>query len=67
MDKDLAEYAIFLAAQTGLLVWTLSSMNTNLKNLTSWVAKTSLTAERTAIRLATIEGRLHIDPLPLED
>jgi hypothetical protein len=42
-------------------------MNANLKNLTSWVAKTAHTAERTALRLATIEGRLHIDPLPLED
>ena len=67
MDKDLAAYAIFILAQTGLLVWTLSTMNANLKNLTSWVAKTSHIAERTALRLATIEGRLHIDPLPLED
>ena len=67
MDKGLAEYAMFLAAQTGLLIWTISGMRSDQRNLAIWVQSIAKTSSRTALRLAAIEGRLHIEPLPDED
>lgn len=64
MNTEIVEAGIFILAQTGLLVWTISGMRADLKNLTGWVSKISNTGERTALRLAKIEGRLHIDPVP---
>jgi len=64
MTTEQVEAGIFLLAQTGLLVWTISGMRADLKNLSGWVSKIAGTSERTALRLAKIEGRLHIDPEP---
>ena len=64
MSTEQIEAAIFLLTQTGLLIWTISGMRADLKNLSGWVAKVAGTSERTALRLAKIEGRLHIDPEP---
>jgi len=64
MTTDAVEAGIFILAQTGLLIWTISGMRTELKNLSGWVSKVADTSERTALRLAKIEGRLHIDPEP---
>jgi hypothetical protein len=66
MTTDQVEAGIFLLGQTGLLVWTISGMRADLKNLTSWVSRIAGTSERTALRLAKIEGRLHIEPEPEE-
>jgi len=66
MTTEQVEAGIFLLAQTGLLVWTISGMRADLKNLSGWVAKVAGTSERTALRLAKIEGRLHIEPEPEE-
>ena len=62
MTTDAVEAGIFILAQTGLLVWTISGMRADLKNLAVWVSKIASTSERTALRLAKIEGRLHLDP-----
>ena len=64
MTTEQVEAGIFLLAQTGLLIWTISGMRADLKNLSGWVAKVAGTSERTALRLAKIEGRLHIEPEP---
>jgi len=64
MTTDQVEAGIFLLGQTGLLVWTISGMRADLKNLTGWVSQIAGTSERTALRLAKIEGRLHIPPEP---
>jgi hypothetical protein len=66
MTTEQVEAGIFLLAQTGLLIWTISGMRADLKNLSGWVAKVAGTSERTALRLAKIEGRLHIEPEPEE-
>ena len=66
MTTDAVEAGIFILAQTGLLIWTISGMRADLKNLSGWVAKVAGTSERTALRLAKIEGRLHIEPEPDE-
>jgi len=39
-------------------------MRADLKNLTGWVSRIGSTSELTALRLAKIEGRLHIEPEP---
>ena len=64
ITTDQVEASIFLLGQTGLLVWTISGMRADLKNLTGWVSRIGGTSERTALRLAKIEGRLHIEPEP---
>jgi hypothetical protein len=64
MNSEQIEAAIFLLGQTGLLVWTISGMRADLKNLTGWVSRIGGASERTALRLAKIEGRLHIEPEP---
>jgi len=66
MTTEQVEAGIFLLAQTGLLIWTISGMRTELKNLSGWVSKVAGSSERTALRLAKIEGRLHIEPEPDE-
>jgi hypothetical protein len=66
MTTEQVEAGIFLLAQTGLLIWTISGMRADLKNLSAWVSKVAVTSERTALRLAKIEGRLHIEPEPEE-
>jgi len=62
MTTDQVEASTFLLGQTGLLVWTISGMRADLKNLTDWVSRIGDTSERTSLRLAKIEGRLHIEP-----
>jgi hypothetical protein len=64
MPTCAVEAGIFILAQTGLLIWTISGMKTELKNLSRWITKVAGTSDRTALRLAKIEGRLHIDPEP---
>lgn len=66
MTTDAVEAGVFILAQTGLLIWTISGMRADLKNLSVWVSKIASTSERTALRLARIEGRLHLDPEPEE-
>ena len=67
MPSQEVQAALFLLAQTGLLIWTISGMRADLRNLESWVKNVAATSDRTALRLAKIEGRLHIEPVGQED
>jgi hypothetical protein len=61
VDKYI-ELAIFFIGQTGVAVWTVSSMRTEIRNLKDWVKSISNTSKKTTIRLSYIEGVLGITP-----
>ena len=52
------ELAIFAIGQLGALIWLLSGMRADLKNLTVWVTKIDTRSDANAIETADLRGRL---------
>lgn len=50
------ELVIFFLTQTGLLVWIISGMRTEIKNHTYWLKQLAFQSNRNAQSLARIEG-----------
>lgn len=55
------EIALFFVSQTGLLLWTLSGMKNDVRNLLGWVKEINSAASDTRDRVLRIEGHLHIN------
>jgi hypothetical protein len=58
-----AEIAIATAIQIGTLVWLLSGLKSDVKNLTGWVANLDKRQQETANLAAELKGRLEARPL----
>jgi hypothetical protein len=62
MGEVYAEVGIAAAIQLGTLLWFLSGMRSDVKNLTGWVRGVAETAETAKTEAAELKGR--VDTLP---
>lgn len=52
------EIAIFAAAQVGMLIWLLSGLKEEVKNLTGWIRNIDARSARTADLAAELKGKV---------
>jgi hypothetical protein len=53
------EIAIFIATQTGLLIWILSDIRADLKNLNTWVTRLDARNYANGNEIAELRGEAH--------
>lgn len=56
--NEIVAVCLFILAQTGLLLWKLSSIDTKVINLTGWVKAVAQESRDNALTVANLKGEL---------